>query len=297
MRGLSWIVPALLFGTTGAAAQQAQPAAQPEPSATEQRLDPIIVTGRATQDRKQAEALTRAITPRTASDDPLPRFQDSVCFLTSGLDRATLEAIADRIAADAEQAGLRLAGDGCHPNVLVVFVAGIDAELKRLERGHATVFGDRTPSEIRDIAHQPGPVRAWSNTEVRSRDGDPIARDGRLRVSISSRLVATIRKDMLASVVLVERSAVVGKTTRQIADYVAMRALASLRPQGVTGTNTILSLFASAGTAPAEMTAFDRGYLRGLYSGGANQFASVQQGLIVRTILKAEKAAATAPGN
>lgn len=258
-------------------------------------MDPILVTGTSAPERTRLASLSRAISPKVPSDEPLPRFADPVCFATVGLDRATLEQINDRLVADADQAGLALAGSGCRPNVTILFVDGIAATFERLRHRDPMLFGQRTPDEIREIARQAGPVRAWSIIETRSRDGDRIGAkaalasgNGILTVATSSRLFATIRRDVLASVVLVERSSLVGKTTRQIADYLALRSLAAAHPEAAIGEETILSLFGPDGQgAPTEMTAFDRGYLQGLYSGSPNQLASLHQALIVRTILRA----------
>lgn len=176
---------------------------------------------------------------------------------------------------------------------MLMFVDTVDAAFSRLRRQNAGIFGYRTRDDITAIGGQFGAVRAWSNIETRSRDGDHIGanaalgtRNGTLAIPTASRLFAAIRRDMIASVVLVERRAVIGKTSQQIADYVAMRALADTHPRGPAGKDTILSLFDPGNnTPPAELTDFDRGYLKGLYSGSPNQLATMHSGRIVRTIL------------
>ncbi|MGN7999885.1 hypothetical protein [Sphingomonas sp. 22176] len=103
--------------------------------------------------------------------------------------------------------------------------------------------------------------------------------------------MSPIRKDVLASIVFIERSALPGKSPTQIGDCIAMRALGGTRPQNDLGARSILSLFTPGATeAPPEMTAFDRGYLRGLYADTANAFATTTQSLIVRSILEEKKA-------
>lgn len=267
------------------------PAAAPAQDHPASSGDPIVVTARPLPPKDEIRALARTITPPSGSNEPLARFHDSVCFGTAGLDRRSLEDIGNRLAADAEQAGLDLAGDGCKPNVIILFVDGVDAQIRTLVQRKWWVFGDRTPAEIRGVVNEKGPVRAWSNNEIRSRDGNRIRPNGVLNIESASRIVSSIRRDTLASVVLIERSAAVGKTTSQLADYAAMRALAGARSQHTSGRDTILALFDPAtATAPAELTAFDRGYLRGLYAGEANAFASTTKGRIVREVLKAKAA-------
>ncbi|WP_218018027.1 hypothetical protein [Sphingomonas azotifigens] len=289
MRVLPLVVPVALMLAGSALAQQAPQEGTPPPVKPQSggTGDPIIVTGRPLPPKAEIRSLTRAIAPPDLSDEPMPRFNDSVCFGSGGLDRPVLEAIGDRLAEDAELAGLRLAGDGCKPNVIVLFVDNVGSEVAALVRRKWWVFGDRSPSEIRTIVNEKGPVRAWSNSETRSRDGDRIDSHGVLRVPIASRIVTPVRRDVLASVVLVERAAVLGKSPRQIGDYVAMRSLAGVRPPRTTRGETILTLFDPGTISPAsEMTRFDRGYLRGLYSGAPNTLASTTQGKIVREILK-----------
>lgn len=308
MRGpLLVVVAGLLFPGLAMAQQSAspppgvaQPPALPVPSYTTDPAqgrkapagpsDPIIVTGRKPASKKEISALVHAITPPSPNDAPLARFHNAVCFGSVGLERSVLEMIGYRLAADAEQAGLKLAGDGCTPNILVVFTDGVGTGVDTLVRRKWWIFGDRTPSEIRTIVSETGPVRAWSNSEVLSRDGEHINQGGFLNVPIASRLVSPTRKDMLASIVLVERSAVIGKTSNQIADYLAMRTLGGARPRASGPTETILSLFdGDAKRVPGELTAFDRGYLRGLYAGQANAFAWSTRGLIVQRVLKEQQ--------
>lgn len=284
MRALLFGCSLALLAPAVALAQQADPATPAPPSAKPEKQDSIIVTGRPAYDRKAVEALVAAITSPAGQQDPLARFNDSVCFVTFGLDRPTLEQIGDRLAADAEQAGLHLAGPRCHPNVAILFLDGVAATLEQLQRRHAALFGDRTPGELREIARQPGPVRAWSNVRVYQR-------------AVGSHLVSDASYHILSSMVLIERSAVVGKTINQIGDYAAMRALAEIRLRRPIGGGSILSLFDAGSTPPMEMSAFDRGYLRGLYSGGSDQLAYVHRGRIAQRILKMQSSDATKPAN
>ncbi|WP_294329358.1 hypothetical protein [uncultured Sphingomonas sp.] len=282
-----------LLAAPGAAQAQKElspPAAVAPAGATP--LDPLIVTGRAAPVRMRVEALQRAVTPRTASDEPLPRFGDPICFAAAGLDRGTLEQLGGRLVEDAAQAGITLAGPGCRPNVTLVFVEDVDAAFSRLRQRDPLRFGYRTREEIDAIGQQGGPVRAWRIIETRSRDGDRIGANvasgsfsATLAVTTASHLFAAIRRDILASVILIERTAIIGKTPVQIADYVAMRALGDANPlrgpeDGATATSdTILLLFdPNIAAPPQELTGFDRGYLKGLYSGSANQLASMHRG-------------------
>lgn len=274
-----------------AAAQQASslPATTPVPRAPQESGDPIVVTGKSPSHRAEVRLLTDAVTPTSSWGEPLARFRAPLCVGSAGLDRRTLEQIGQRLARNAVAAGIPLGGARCAPNIFILFVDGADAEIARLRRSSPGLFGDRTPREIASLLDEPGPVRAWSNSEIRSSDGDPISFRRSLSVPIASILATPIRRDVLGAVVVVERSAALGKTTDQLGDYLAMRALAGVRPQRAQGKATILTLFdAAASPAPAAMTAFDRGYLQGLYASAPNAEASTTKKRIVRSILAAE---------
>ncbi len=80
---------------------------------------------------------------------------------------------------------------------------------------------------------------------------------------------------MAAALVVVDAAAVEGLTVTQLADYATLRLLAptsDMRTLSVDAeaqaTPTILTLLRDGAAAPAEMTRFDRAYLKSLYSLG-----------------------------
>ena len=74
------------------------------------------------------------------------------------------------------------------------------------------------------------------------------------------------RKDIVSSLVVFERDAVIGMSLTQLADYATMRGLTHTRPaRGDERMATILALFADDSRSPDALTDFDVGYLRSLY--------------------------------
>lgn len=254
----------------------------------------IVVTGKSAPHRAKVRALTDAVTPVPLWGEPLARFESPLCIGTAGLDRQTLEQIGQRLAWDAVRAGLSLGGTSCTPNVLILFVNAPSVEIDRLRKSSPGLFGDRTPTEIASLKHEPGPVHAWQNTEIRSTEGEPLSFQRVLPVRVASIITTPIQRNVLSAVVVVQRSAALGKTAEQLGDYLAMRVLAGVRPQRAQGKETILTLFDADNSPPlAEMTAFDQGYLQGLYAGAPNTKASTTKKMIVRSILAAEEKQAT----
>jgi hypothetical protein len=82
-----------------------------------------------------------------------------------------------------------------------------------------------------------------------------------------SKIYLSTRLDIESGVVLLDVAAIDGLTVNQIADYVAMRALANTRPpRGEGAVPTILTLFDPDSKAPLELSEFDLAYLRRTYS-------------------------------
>ena len=251
----------------------------------------VLVTGDRT---RTVRRLVDAVSPDVASDEPLPRFTETICPGTIGLPAEAGQAIIDRIAEVAVSLGLETGAPGCAPNILVAFVNDGSAFARKLLARPSPAFASLTLAQARRVVAEPGAARGWSAVETLSRDGEPMTpgNDSRpgdpltLRVSTASRLSPAFRRDIRASTVLIDRDAVAGRSLTQVADYAAMRALADARIHAAAGQDTILALFTPDGdrTAPDGLTAFDRGYLKGLYAGRADLTSTMKQGAILRKI-------------
>ena len=97
-------------------------------------------------------------------------------------------------------------------------------------------------------------------------------------------IVQPTRPVFFAAAVVVERRALEGLTTIQLADYALMRALARIDPTRVppSSPRTILSVLeAPMGTEiPITITRWDLGFLRGLYASTPNLRTTQQRGEI-----------------
>lgn len=229
----------------------------------------------------------RTITGRSVTNDPLPHFQAPICIGAIGLPGDIARVVLDRMIAIAEETGIEPAGNPCEPNVVVIFADGGRAELKRLATKRRSAFASLSHAELRRLLDAPGPAQAWNLTEVRSRDGDPLMpgeKTGdppRLRIGSASRIASSIRHDMVAAAVVIERTALIGKSPQQIAAYAAMRTFVRSTPPANAPAETILSLFDDGSAPPTDLTAFDRAILRGVYKGRPNDFARTRQAEMV----------------
>lgn len=235
--------------------------------------------------RRFADTLTR----RAESTIPLARFTTPVCVGAAGLPVAQLEAISDRIVRVALNAGIAVADPGCRPTILVVFADTPAATIERLRLRSAGLFGNLSLDEIRHITARKGAAYAWSTAQVFSRDGQP-AVNGVVRGYAVSAVHLPFRRDMIASVVLFDRAAIVGRGIEQLADYAAMRALTGTDPIDAKGTDSILTLF-DGPPPPDRLTPLDAAFLRGYYAGPGNVTALAKRGQIATAMATPPKAA------
>lgn len=240
--------------------------------------DDIVVTGRPTDSsNREVTRQARKISQVSGSvlHEPLAQMRKRICPGIIGLPQDMAEMIVGRIRYNAERIGMPAASEeACDPNIVVAFVRDGKAEVAALVETQPQVFSRLPRAELQALLAEAGPVRAWSNTVVRSRHGDQLM--GRtdnlvdipmLNVGNShSHIFAAHRYDIDSAVILIDLAAIDGMLVSQIADYVTMRSFARTRPvSGDTAADTILSLFDPEGAAPSGLTTFDLAYLKSLY--------------------------------
>ncbi|WP_440979828.1 hypothetical protein ACQHGV_06245 [Sphingomonas pseudosanguinis] len=243
----------------------AQAAQQSAPTATS---DPVVITARPIPREAEIKDQIVGVTGHPRSDMPLMRFREPVCIGTAGLPVAASEEILRRMMATVQSLGMPMAPDGCRPNILILFADNPQEQLLGLRTRSPQIFGDLTRPAVSRIVKGPGPVYAWNAAVRVSRDGDLAVQQenwAEMKVAAASRLLTPVRQDIAASVVVIERKALLNKTLVQIADYAVMRSMAATKPVADAAVPTILTLFDKDATAPTEFTEFDRGLLGGLY--------------------------------
>jgi hypothetical protein len=217
-------------------------------------------------------------------EEPLARFEEPVCPGIIGLQVEAAEQMVGRIRENAEAFDLDLADpESCDPNIVIAFLADGQAYLRRLADDRPHLFQDLTTAERRELLDEAGPVRAWINTQVRTRDGMQVGRRDDLvsppstgMWSAHSRIYRPVRRDIDSVMVLFDRDAISGLSLAQLADYATMRSFARTYPEEADGGASILSLFDERDTAPTGLTALDEAFLTRLYQGIPNLPASAR---------------------
>ena len=265
----------------------------------------IVVTGDRDVDRRVHE-FVGALTPAPVSAQ-LARFETPLCPAALGLPPADKAAVEQRLRAVAKAAGMEVAPEGCEVNALLMVADGDKRSfIETLERTQARYLGNLTKSEVRELARSPGPAAAWQFTWTVSARGVPIMNDGsggdlgwlNRTTEPPSRISAPVRPVFQATAVVVERRALTGLSTTQLADYAAMRLFARTDPARVAGSRapTIVTILDAPADAevPMSLTAWDLGVLRGLYAAPDNVYAGAQRSEMARQIGRIHAEAETA---
>ncbi|MFN7620469.1 MAG: hypothetical protein ACK5RN_10165 [bacterium] len=272
---------ALWSGAVPAQAVPQTPAAQTSAAQTSAaqrstQLGEVVVEGR------QLEALIRNFVTdvsQPANNRGLARWNGPVCVGAVNLRSEVGQYVIDRISDVARELEVEAGEPGCRPNVLIVAAvdgAGLASALVEDRprnfdlRHNGTDAGTRA---FRNFRTGDQPVRWWQiSMPINSDNGERAGRlpgdepPPRIRVVSASRLRTQIRDDMVRSVIIVDVDRLAGASLAQLADYLALVALAQVDAEADTAPYpTILNLFADPASAPAGLTGWDRSYLTALY--------------------------------
>ena len=246
----------------------------------------VVVTGTLEREREISDFVA-ALAPGPGNGQ-LARFEERICPAAFGLAGPLREQVVARMREVTEAVGLRLAEAGCRPNVLVMVTRDKRAFIQALARRYPQYFGEDRENSAKWVARQPGRASAWHAEAVLNADGRALPMQGDTYVNRTTRpqtrLNAAARPVFMAAAVVVERDALTGLSTTQLADYALMRALAGADPHRLTAASpaSILQVLEAPMGAelPVTLTRWDLGFLRGLYASRDNLYATAQRGEI-----------------
>jgi hypothetical protein len=205
----------------------------------------------------------------------LPRWKAPVCPLVSGLPRQEGEFILGRVSEIARTAAVPLARENCRPNLYILVHPRPARLFQAMEkRNFGFTFGDDppAPSVIDRFMAIPQAVKVWYTSVERTPDGLFLHNCGETKCTPpspeASRFTSSVVWQLGHVFVVVDATRLKGVSRGQLADYVAMVALADLKPGAkLANTPTILKLFDGAPqAAPAGMTDWDQAFLKSLYA-------------------------------
>ena len=261
----------------------------PHAQAEESNSGPtIVVTGKL----PLTEAKTLEVVRRVARpvDGQLARFKEPVCPRVTGFQSQYEALVAKRIRAVAEAVGAGAGEEGCVTNLEVVVVDDGREFVAELHRQHPEALAGLSKPEFAALVNDEGAARSWTATALTNSTGATVGRPSPtagggsvkygyqgssvhfgdvnvMRINESSNIDPSVQQAIVSAWVVLETRATLGKSLTQLADYAALRGLAMVRPAELDGSeDTILALFEpGSDAAPAELTEFDRAYLKSLY--------------------------------
>lgn len=234
--------------------------------------DAILVTG-IREEEKVIDAYLNELSD-VDPQSPMARYEpNQYCAKVLGLNAKLNAEIASRMQQVAQAAGVRPAGPDCRTSALVIFADDNDTLQKAFRKEHPEYFQELSGETI-NYQGRGTKVLSWKVIGRLDKNLIPVGtdNDGVQIVNVgvtSSRLQMASRPVVAMSVLLIQRRAVAGLTTRQIADYALMRTLSETEPSNLTHTApTILRVIdAPEGTAtPLSLTDWDLTYVKGRYA-------------------------------
>jgi hypothetical protein len=261
-------------------------AAQTSPPLAAQAADTGDIVVRGKREREaQIKGFIDALAPGRYSGQ-LARFSSEACPGVLGLVPAQSAVVVARLRQIGEAVGVPLAKPGCTPNLWVV-VTSDRAALAEKVRGSWTngPSGRPAPGSSTDLATVLHAERLLDanrqevGVKVDAGDGD----GGYYQSEIytSNRIRPSATRTYVASALIVEPKTLAGLTTRQLADYAAMRLFARADPArlGPGSPPSILAALAApdGSELPESVTEWDFAFLRALYRSDDRSYANAQK--------------------
>jgi hypothetical protein len=230
-------------------------------------LETVEVTAQRETLRKAIHSFVDQVT--RFDGDNIARWRDPICPAVMGAAPEHGEFMRTRIAAVAQSVGVAVAADPrtCSTNLLVILSSQPQQLWDQLQQRHPRLFNQLLP---RQVARALGtrPVQTVQNVTLENADGTKPTGTAIYKLK-DSHLRASVTENFTTVLIVVDDTATGSATFGQLADYVALVALARVDlTADFSGADSILRLFASPGPdapLPARLTDWDRSFLRALY--------------------------------
>jgi len=280
--------------------QPAEPVIEPT-----RPLPQVTIQGEEDDIDKQVHLFVSAATRQVGAPgpaSPLARWSQPICARVDGLRAEQSAVILTHLSRAVESAGLKLQPPGCRANLYIVATNEPDVVLHTLQKRVPSWFGGATTlAALKHFLKTSRPVRVWYSTQFVGKYGNNLqsldlatpTNHPTLHNNFAE-LSALEFDDVRAIGAVIEAidvTRIAGVDFSRLADYLAMAALAEINFDADLRTApTILRTFDARGVpvpvadAPAELTAWDRGFLHGLYV--TSQSSKMQRSLIEDVMLR-----------
>ncbi|MBH5322139.1 hypothetical protein [Aurantiacibacter sediminis] len=282
------------------AATMAMTAAYANAQEQDKPEDPIIVSGDL-PGPTDIRATVRAVMQERGNTQPLHRYLDPLCLHVTGMAAQANAFVRERMLANANDAEIALADEGCSVNAIVFIVEEPVQLLELLTDRQPWLLRPDDRRRVEFEAEEGAPVIVWHNFEDRAAQGGRLAHSAtvagstgtvtplgvNVRVNNQSgfgRTGATHSTAVQSGVIILNLNHLVGMDLERVGDFATMRLLApGLIPfehQLDEPTSVTAPFIADEGET--VLTRFDRAYLRALYGLQPNAAANRLPAAVVR---------------
>lgn len=272
----------------------------PADSPEDRVSNPIMVTG-----SKVTKETVQTFVHEVGAEGPneqLARWNKPICPAVQGLKPEYSAYVEGMIIALAREVQVEVADPGCKVNLLVAFESEPGDFISSLNDDRSYLFDSMSVPDRQRLAESTNAVTTWSHIETKSAHGSRLnstlgdsglydLRIGRLASSpalrkyTNSSIEKATRQEINANFITIDLEQIDGKTMQQLADYVAMLALAQIDvAEPIDAGNTILNLFHDPAGAPSGLTNWDVAYVRSLYDTNIRQSAHMQRSTMARLV-------------
>lgn len=294
----SWLIGLMVLGLGGsAAAQSAQnPSAPAVPEAVPQdppatTVDDVVVVGGELEKLAEEFATTLAAPARRRG---LARWGGRVCLGVVNFRSEVAHAIIDRITDVARELGIEPGQPGCEPNVVIAGTAdgsGLARDMVGRYRSNFFRYGytssNRGSAALEVFQTSDAPVRWWHVSlpivvetgaiAIRLPGYGPVKNPCRTRSGYWVGNCDQVTDRILKMITIVDVDELDGLALPQLADYLALIALAQIEPDAdYSQFHTVLNVF-DPEKAVSGLTDWDMIYLRALYAGPIEHLTAEEQ--------------------
>jgi hypothetical protein len=292
-RPIAWgaHLAAVLSLLSGIAIAEPSPAAHSQEPPGDAALEAVIVEAQRERERleRQIRAFaTSIILPRR--EESLARWQVPICPLVAGLTPEQGEFVLKRVSQIVRDSGAPLAPEKCKANLVIVMTPEPASFLRGWWKRNPKFFNDgRGLGDTEIFIRTPKPIRVWYNVQSKCPNGratyETEGSDGGtayLRCvdgTLGSKLRWEAVRKIVSAIMIADTALIEGRTIGQLADYIAMVALAQLRRDAEPGSvPTILHLFNGAEPATSQrLSRWDEAFLRSVYASDPESVLQVSE--------------------
>ena len=221
----------------------------------------------------------------------LARFESEFCPKVIGFDPEWTPIVENMIRDNVVGVGFEVETKPCKPTAVVIFTYKPQDLVVGLRKRMPGLFAGIVPTQLDRLTAEAKGAYSWRAIAMMHRDGTPLDPVGAIngepstaklvRNAAQSRLVKSVRFDIVNSYLVLDLERTPGMSLNQIAAFATMHLLLDLSEQApdVSRTNSILKLFEGERpeNLPASLGGFDRLLLEGLYTQAANNVTANQQ--------------------